>query len=127
MLIRIRLNLNRLTDNQLVELAQQGDQGAKERLYLKYKGFLVNETNKLVENCGLDFDDTFGSLCYLFLWSVYTYNLKGQFRGYMKYYIERKIKDDIGKRKARMPHVPKDAPFYLRNLNEILIGDLEDD
>jgi len=109
-----------------VELAQKGDQGAKERLYLKYKGFLVNETKKLVDNCGLDFDDTFGSLCYLFLWSVYTYNLKGQFRGYMKYYIERKIKDDIGKRKAKMPHVPKDAPFYLRNLNEILIGNLDE-
>jgi hypothetical protein len=43
----------------------------------------------------------------------------------MKYFIQLKIKNDIGKRKAKMPYVPKDFPFYLRNSD--LLPLLEDD
>ncbi|HOP24805.1 MAG TPA: hypothetical protein PLO45_05810 [Defluviitoga sp.] len=107
-------------------MAQKGDQDAKEVLYLRYKGFLVNESKKLVRNCGLNFDDTYGSLTYLFLCAINTYKHQGQFVGYMASYVRNKIKDDIGKRRGRMPYVPRNAPFYLRNMDERLLGDVDD-
>ncbi|MGY4688064.1 hypothetical protein [Petrotoga sp. DB-2] len=39
----------------------------------------------------------------------------------MKKFVLLKIKSDIGKRKAKMPYVPKEYPFYLRNLEEVMI------
>jgi hypothetical protein len=39
----------------------------------------------------------------------------------MKKFVLLKIKNDIGKRKAKMPYVPKEYPFYLRNLDEVMI------
>jgi len=38
----------------------------------------------------------------------------------MKKFVLLKIKSDIGKRKAKMPYVPKEYPFYLRNLEEVI-------
>ena len=121
-------NYGKYSDNQLIKLAQDGDVKAKGRLFEKYEGFIVNESYKLSENCRTDFKDTFGNLSYLFLCAVDNFNFKGKFNGYVKYYLSLKVRDDIGKRKARMPHVPKGEPFYIRNLNEIIISDedLED-
>jgi len=118
-------NYTKLTDLELITLSKKGDKKSKETLFTKYKGFLVNEANKLTQNCGIDFEDSFGSLTYLFLCAIDNFNLKGNFTGYMKKFVLLKIKSDIGKRKAKMPYVPKEYPFYLRNLEEVMIVEEE--
>lgn len=118
-------NFSKLADNELVKLSQEGNKDAKKQLFLKYQGFLIKEASKLEKNCKINFEDGFGCLTYLFLCAIEKFNFNGSFKGFMKYFIQLKIKNDIGKRKAKMPYVPKDFPFYLRNSD--LLPLLEDD
>jgi DNA-directed RNA polymerase specialized sigma subunit len=125
----LKEKLKKLSDDELITIIKNDDERseiAKSIIFERYRGLIIKMAYGISRRIGTDSEDCIGNFNYLLLQAINRYDMKkskDSFSGYLLYFFRLKPIDDIGKRKGRMVGVPREAPFYFRNWDGVIIND----